>query len=288
MNKFISFFLRDSFIRGVLAFCAVLCIIPVFLMFIFIIHQAWPAFRDIGIVDFLFGTAWKPTEEPPRFGVFFMISGSIAVTLIAMVFAMAIGLATSIYLVYFCKPRIAVLINQTVSLLAGIPSVVFGFWGIKVVVPVVRTLFGGNGNALLTAGIVLSIIILPTVVALNSAALQAVSRHYLEGALALGSQMEEAVFSIMLRAAKPAISNAFILSLGRAVGETTAVVLVAGNSNIFPSLLKPVRTLTANIALEMGYASGLHYNAIVAGGAVLFIIVLILNLSAKNIRSGIS
>lgn len=287
MNRFISFFLRDSFIRGVLAFCAMLCTIPIFLMFIFIIHQAWPAFQDIGVFDFIFGTAWKPTETPARFGIIFMISGSIVVTLIAMMLAMATGLCTSIYLVYFCRPRIAAVINQAVSLLAGIPSVVYGFWGIMVVVPAVRSLFGGNGNSVLSAGIVLSIIILPTVISLNTAALQAVPRQYLQGALALGCQMEEAIFSVMLRAAKPAISNAFILTLARAIGETTAVVLVAGNANIFPQLLKPVRTLTANIALEMGYASGLHYNAIVANGAVLFVIVLILNLSAKNIRARI-
>ena len=154
-----------------------------------------------------------------------------------------------------------------------------------VVVPMIRNIFGGNGNSVLTAGVVLSIILLPTVISLNVAALQAVPHQYLEGALALGSQPEEAIFTIVLRAAKPAILNAFILTLGRAIGETTAVVLVAGNANIFPRLLKPVRTLTANIALEMGYASGLHYNAIVASGAVLFVIVLILNLSAKNIRT---
>lgn len=287
MNKFISFFLRDSFIRCVLSFCAIICTIPIFLIFAFIIYQAWPALRDIGVLEFLVGTAWKPTETPPHFGVFFMITGSIVVTLIAMIFAMAIGLGTSIYLVFFCKPRIAGIINQAVSLLASIPSVVYGFWGIMIVVPMIRNIFGGNGNSVLAASIVLSIIILPTVISLNIAALQAVPRQYLEGALALGSQPEEAIFSIMLRAAKPALVNAFILTLGRAIGETTAVVLVAGNANIFPKLLKPVRTLTANIALEMGYASGLHYNAIVASGAVLFIIVLVLNLSAKNISTRI-
>lgn len=286
MGKFISFFLRDSFIRFFLACCAIICTIPIFLMFLFIFHQAWPAFQQIGVIEFVTSSLWKPTEIPPHFGVLFMIAGSICVTLIAMLIAMAIGVLTSIYVVFFCKPRLAGFINQAVSLLAGVPSVVYGFWGIMVVVPAVRILFGGNGNSVLAAGIVLSIIVLPTVISLNIAALKAVPPQYLEGALALGSEPEGAIFSIVLRAAKPAMLNAFILTLGRAIGETTAVVLVAGNANIFPRLLKPVRTLTANIALEMGYASGLHYNAIVASGAVLFFIVLILNLVAKRVRSG--
>lgn len=285
MSKFISFMMRDSFIRFVLACCAIICTVPIFLMFWFIFYQAWPAFEKIGVLEFVTTGVWKPTQVPQQFGVLFMIFASIFVTLIAMVLAIIIGVLTSVHLVFFCRPKIAGFINQAISLLASVPSVVYGFWGMMVIVPTVRKLFGGNGNSALAAGIILAIMILPTIIALSTAALRSVPPQYLEGALALGSEPEEAIFSIVLQAAKPAMLNAFILTLGRAIGETTAVVLVAGNANIFPTLLKPVRTLTANIALEMGYASGLQYNAIVASGAVLFFMVLILNLVAKRIRS---
>ncbi|MGL4524136.1 MAG: phosphate ABC transporter permease subunit PstC [Spirochaetia bacterium] len=284
MKRLMTFIKQDSFIGPILAFCALLCTVPVVLMFVFIFAQAWPAFKEIGLINFVTNSAWEPSSSPAKFGILYMILGSVCVTSIAILLSVIVGLLSSIYIVFFARPRMAHFINQSVSLLASIPSVVYGFWAMMTLVPAIRILFGGNGSSVLAASIILSIMILPTIITLSVSALKAVPAQYLEGALALGSMPEEAIYNVVLPAAKPGLLNAFILTLGRAIGETTAVVIVAGNANIFPQILKPVRTLTANIALEMSYAAGLHYHAIIASGAVLFFIVLALNFLAKNIR----
>lgn len=219
-----------------------------------------------------------------------MLLGSIYVTVGAIIVGVPIGVLSAVYLARFCPKRLYPFFSQAVSLLAGIPSIVYGFFGMMVLVPMIRQNFGGNGNSILAASLVLSVMILPTIITISENALRAVPNAYFEGALALGATREESIFRTVLPAAKSGVVTSVILGIGRAIGETMAVVMVAGNANILPlDILKPVRTLTANIVLEMGYASGLHYDALIATGAVLFVLILLLNLSLNLIttRSGV-
>jgi phosphate transport system permease protein len=208
-----------------------------------------------------------------------MILGSMYATAGAIIFGVPVGMLTSIFMAKFCGKNLRKIISPAVSLLAGVPSVIYGFFALVVLVPVTRTLFGGSGKSLLTASLLLGIMILPTIISVSEAALRAVPEVYYEGALALGATHEQAVFFVILPAAKSGIMAAVVLGIGRAIGETTAVVMVAGNQAAVPeSLFRGLRTLTANIVLEMGYAADLHREALIATGMVLFVFVLFINL----------
>jgi phosphate transport system permease protein len=257
--------------RMVFFLCAALSILAVVLICVFLFAGAFPAFRQIGLIEFLFGTDWSPTDEPASFGILPMIVGSLYVTAGAIVVGVPIGILAAVYLARVCPPGLYKIIKPGVDLLAGIPSVVYGFFGMAALVPFL-------GNSIASASLLLGIMILPTVIALSESALRAVPEPYYEGALALGAGHYRTLFSVMLPAAKSGVLAAAVLGIGRAIGETMAVIMVAGNQARMPvDLFRGVRTMTANIVIEMGYASGLHREALIATGVVLFVFILLIN-----------
>lgn len=266
---------------------ACLSVIAVLTICLSLLVQGIPAIREIGPVSFLLGQSWKPVDTPASYGILPMMAGSLYVTALALLMGVPIGIFCAVFLVKFCPRRLYGFCHSSVSLLAGIPSIIYGFFGMQVIVPFVRDTFGGNGYSILSAGIVLAIMILPTVISISESALLAVPKSYDEGSLSLGATKEITVFHVMLPAAKSGIFTSVILGLGRAIGETMAVVMVAGGA-VMPlqkmSLLKPVRTLTANIVMEMSYSSGLHTRALIATGVVLFVFIVALNISIHLIR----
>lgn len=258
---------------------ALASILFVALICVFLFANGVPAILKIGVPDFLFGKEWAPTDEPAVYGIFPMILGSLYVTLGALAIGVSVGLLSAIFLARFCSERLHRILKPAVELLAGIPSVIYGFFGLVVIVPFVRQHFGGSGFSILTASILLGIMILPTIISVSEAALRAVPNSYYEGSLALGATHERSVFFTVLPAATSGIVAGFILGFGRAIGETMAVILVAGNQARMPDgILGGIRTLTANIVLEMGYATDLHRESLIATGVVLFIFILIINL----------
>ena len=259
-------------------------IIAVFMICLFLFANSIPAIHKIGFVEFIFGQKWKPGNE--LYGLFPMIIGSLYVTAGAIIFGVPVGLMTAIFLSKFCPKKLHKFLKSAIDLLAGIPSVVYGFFGLMVIIPFVREVFGGNGNSILTASILLGIMILPTIISVSESSLNAVPESYYEGARALGATHERSVFYAMLPAAKSGILAGIILGIGRAIGETMAVIMVAGNQARIPtSILKGVRTLTANIVIEMGYATDLHREALIATGAVLFVFILIINLCFNILKN---
>lgn len=274
-NGFLSFL--EIFMKVIFMISACICIFAVFLICIFIFTGGTPAIKEIGIVQFLTGKIWRPSNN--LFGILPMILGSICVTFGAIIIGVPIGILTSIFMSKFCPKKVYKLLKPAVELLAGIPSVVYGFFGLMVIVPFVRNIFGGSGNSLLAASIVLGIMILPTIINVSESAINAVPDSYYEGSLALGATHERSVFYAVVPAAKSGILAGVILGVGRAIGETMAVVMVAGNQAIMPSAIsKGVRTMTANIVMEMGYAADLHRQALIATAMILFIFILIINL----------
>ena len=208
-----------------------------------------------------------------------MIVGSLYVTAGAILFGVPIGLLCAIFMARFCPKKLYKVLKPLVDLLAGIPSIVYGFFGLMVLVPLMQDLFGGSGKGILTASLLLGIMILPTIISVSESSIRAVPESYYEGALALGATRERSVFAAILPAAKSGILAGVILGVGRAIGETMAVVMIAGNQPILPtSILSGVRTMTANVVLEMGYATGLHREALIATAVVLFVFILIINL----------
>lgn len=258
-------------------------IIAVALICIFLFANGLPAIGKIGVFNFLLGKTWKPLND--IYGIFPMILGSIYVTAGAIVIGVPIGIFCAIFMARFCPNRLYKILKPAVELLAGIPSIVYGFFGLVVIVPIMQQMFGGSGKSMLTASILLGIMILPTIISVSEAAIRAVPESYYEGALALGATHERSVFFAMLPAAKSGILASVILGVGRAIGETMAVIIVAGNQAVMPSgLLNGVRTLTANIVLEMGYAADLHREALIATAVVLFVFILLINLSFSVLK----
>lgn len=263
---------------------ACISIFAVALICIFLFTNGLPAMKEIGFIDFLSGKKWKPGMD--TFGIYPMILGSIYVTAGAIIIGVPAGVLTAIFLTKFCPPRLCKIFKTIIDLMAGVPSVVYGFWGMVVLVPFVKNTFGGNGNCILTASILLGIMILPTIISVSEASLQAVPKTYYEGALALGATKEQSVFFVVLPAAKSGITAGIILGIGRAIGETMAVVMVAGNQARMPNgILRGIRTLTANIVIEMGYAADLHRDALIATGVVLFIFIMVINLLFSILKS---
>lgn len=276
---------RERVMRLVFLATACVSILAVALICLFLLAQGVPALADIGLRDFLFGREWSPQRGV--YGILPMILGSLYVTAGALAVGVPIGLLTAVFLACFCPPRLRRVLRAAVDLLAGIPSVVYGFFGLWIVVPWVRELFGGSGSSLLAASLLLGFMILPTVVAVSDTALRAVPCRYAQGAQALGASREAGVFFVVVPAARPGLVTAAVLGLGRAVGETMAVIMVAGNQARMPAgLTQGVRTLTANIVLEMGYASGLHRGALVATALVLLVFILLITLSISLLRKG--
>ena len=266
-------------VAGLFFLCACVSIVAVLLICYFLFANGIPAMKEIGVFDFLFGTTWAPKNEPASFGILPMIVGSICVTLGAIVIGVPIGILTAVFLARFCPRPLHGLLEPMVQLMAGIPSIIYGFFGMVVLVPLLRNIPGCTGVSLLAAAVLLGIMILPTVINLSESAIRAVPESYYEGSLALGATHERSVFFAVLPAAKSGILAAIVLGIGRAIGETMAVIMVAGNQAVLPrGLLKGVRTMTANIVLEMGYATGIHREALIATGVVLFIFILMINL----------
>lgn len=252
--------------------------LAVVLIFVFIFAGGMPAIKEIGLTEFIFGTKWKPTASTPYYGVAPMIVGSVIITLGAVVLGVPVGIFSAVFLAQFCPQKLYRVINPAVNLLAGIPSVIYGFFGIIIIVPFVRNVFGGNGNSILAASILLGIMILPTIVSVSQAAIAAVPSVYYEGALALGATKEQAVFGVVLPAAKSGVLAGVILGIGRSIGETMAVQMVAGNQpRITFDPTKGIRTMTTNIVLEMAEAADIHRSALIATGALLFLFILVIN-----------
>jgi phosphate ABC transporter permease protein PstC len=243
---------------------------------VFIFKEGLPIILRVGAREFFLSSDWEPKEE--HFGILSMIVGSLMVTFGAMVIGIIFSLGLAIVLTQFCPPKLAAILKPVIELLAGIPSVVYGFMGVVTLVPFIRTWLGGPGLSVLAASVVLGIMVLPTVTSISVDALHAVPRSFWEGSIALGATRWQTTHMVMLKAARSGIVAAIILGMGRAIGETMAVIMVAGNSLEIPhSVLDPVRTLTSNIALEMGYASGHHRQALFATGVTLFVIIMVLN-----------
>lgn len=272
MNKF-----KEIAMQILFFVCACVSIFAVIMICKFIFANGIPAISKIGAENFIFGKVWKPKQE--LFGIFPMIVASIYVTAGAVVVGVPIGVLTAVFMACYCPKPLYKMIKPLINLLASVPSVIFGFFCLAVIVPLVQRLTGTSGKGILTASILLGIMILPTVVNTSEASIKAVPRQYYEGALALGATKERSIFKTVLPAAASGIVSGIILATGRAIGETMAVVMVAGNQPILPdSITSGVRTLTSNIVLEMGYASGLHRDALIATAVVLFVFILIINL----------
>lgn len=267
---------KEKVMEVVFMLCACVSILSVALICIFLFANGIPAMTKIGFFDFIFGQKWKPSNEV--FGIFPMIIGSIYITAGAVVIGVPIGILTAVYLARFCPEKLYKIIKPAVDLLAGIPSVVYGFFGLCVIVPFVRNHIGGDGNSILTASILLGFMILPTIINVSESSIRAVPEKYYQGALALGATHERSVFCTVVPAAKSGIMAGIVLGIGRAIGETMAVIMVAGNQARMPKgILEGIRTMTSNIVMEMGYATDLHREALIATGVVLFVFILIIN-----------
>ena len=281
--------LKEIVMQGVFTACACISILAVALICIFLFANGLPTIFEIGPLKFLLGTTWKPGNN--LYGILPMILGSIYVTAGAIIVGVPIGLLTS--------PRINKVLLPAVQLLAGIPSVVYGFFGMIVMVPAVQAMVksdffktvlhvkSGKGMSLFTASLLLGIMILPTIITVSKTSLDAVPQSYYEGSLALGATHERSVFCAVLPAAKSGVMSAVILGVGRAIGETMAVVMVAGNQTWMPKgLFQGLRTMTSNIVIEMGYAADLHREALIATGVVLFVFILLINLCFSLVKGG--
>lgn len=275
---------KESFMHILFFITACVSVLAVILICVFIFANGIPAIAKIGFKNFLFGKIWAPEQD--IYGIFPMIIGSFIVTLFALLLGVPLGLTTAIFLARFCPKKLYQPLKKGVELLAGIPSVVYGFIGLTAIIPLVRSISGGSGASILSASIVLAIMILPTIASVSETSIKAVPADYYEGSLALGACRERSILFVELPAAKSGIMAGIILGLGRAIGETMAVIMVAGNQAVLPrGLTKGIRTMTANVVLEMGYASGLHKDALIATAAVLFIFILIINLIFMIIKN---
>ena len=264
-----------------LAACASVVLVMMICGFLFV--KGLPTMAEIGVGNFLLGTKWKPGIDV--YGILPMILGSVYVTAGALIIGVPIGILTAIFMAYFCPEKIYGVLKPAVELLAGIPSVVYGFFGLVVLVPFVRDNLGGTGLSMLTASKLLGMMILPTIISVAEAALRAVPKSYYEGALALGADHTRSVFSIIVPAAKSGFFASIVLGIGRAIGETMAVIMVAGNQARIPQgILEGVRTMTANIVIEMGYAADLHRDALIATAVVLFIFIVIINVGFSYLK----
>lgn len=265
------------------AIAAAISVAAVIVICVFIFGNGIPALVEIGVGDFLFGTTWRPSGDV--YGIAVMIVGSLYVMAGALCIGVPLGILCAIFLACFGSNRIAKVAKSGVQLLAGIPSVVYGFFGLVVLVPFIRTYIGGTGQSILCASIVLGVMILPTIITLSESALKAVPDSYYEGSVALGADHERTIMRVVVPAAVSGILASIILAIGRAIGETMAVIMIAGNQVQMPSALTDgIRTMTANIVIEMGYAADLHRGALIATACVLFVFILVINFSFSALK----
>lgn len=272
--------LSEGLVEILLRISAGASVLAIIIITVFIFYKGIPLIAKVGIIDFLFNLKWDPTNG--SFGIGAMVIGSLAVTFCSLVWSVPLGIMTAILMAEIAPPKLADVLARFVELLAGIPSVVYGFFGLIVIVPFIRNHLGGVGLSVLAGAIVLGIMILPTIINISRDAILAIPKEYKENSLALGATHYQSIFRVILPAASSGIITAIVLGLGRAIGETMAVLMVTGNAAVLPdSLLAPVRTMTSNIVLEMGYAAGDHQAALFATGTVLFIFIVILNLAVS-------
>lgn len=277
---------KEQVMHAVFFIAACASVLAVALICLFLFVNGIPAMKEIGIFKFLLGTMWKPGNN--IYGILPMIIGSIYVTAGAILIGVPIGILTSVFMASYCPKKVYRFLKSAIDLLAGIPSVVYGFFGLMMLVPLIRDLFHkGNGSSILSASILLGIMILPTIIGVTESAIRAVPSNYYEGSLALGATKERSLFFVVLPAAKSGLIAGVVLGIGRAIGETMAVVMVAGNQARMPAgILRGVRTMTSNIVLEMGYAADLHREALIATGVVLFVFILIINFCVARLNKG--
>lgn len=269
--------------RILFAVAAFTSVVAVALICIFLFANGIPAMLEIGIPDFLLGQKWKPSNN--LYGILPFILGSIYVTAGSVIIGVPVALLTAVFLAFYCPKKLYPILKAMVNLMAGIPSVVYGFFGLVVIVPLMRQITGHDGSTMLTASILLAIMILPTVTGVVEPALRSVPGSYYEGALALGATHERSVFMTVMPAAKSGVIAGIVLGIGRSIGETMAVIMVAGNQTWMPQgITKGLRTMTANIVMEMGYAADLHREALIATGVVLFVFILIINLCVSALK----
>lgn len=276
---------REFIMKCVFILTACVSIAAVVLICIFMFANGIPAIAKIGPLNFLLGEKWKPMNN--IFGILPMIVGSLYVTGGALLFGAPVGILAGIYLARFCPVRLRKIIEPMIGLMAGVPSIVYGFFGLTTLVPLIREMFGGRGRGqcILTASLLLGIMILPTIIQLTSVAVKAVPNSYYEGSLALGATDERSVFRATVPAAKSGILASVVLAIGRAIGEAMAVKMVIGNQpRLTSDLLSGIRTLTSGIVIEMGYAEGLHREALIAAGIVLFVFILLINASFSVLK----
>ena len=247
------------------------------LLVIFLFNEVIPLIKDYGLINFIFGMNWAPDMN--EFGIFPMIASSVIITLLSLIMAVPLSVSCAVYLEEIASDKIRQLFKPIIQTLAGIPSVIYGFFGLMVIAPFIRENFHGSGFSIMTASTILAIMILPTIISVSQDAIRSVSNSYKEASLGLGSTHWQVIRHIIFPQALPGIVVAIILGVGRAIGETLAVLMLVGNVGMIPtSIFDPARTLTSNIALEMGYATGIHYNALFTTATVLFIIIFALML----------
>lgn len=278
--------IREKIGEIIFLLSAVLSVFLILLIIYFIFSEGIKFVNEYGLLKFITGKVWKPTAGNPRFGIKPMIVGSVIVTSLSTLIALPFGLAISIFMAYYAKKSYGFL-KSIVNLMAAVPSVVYGFFAMMVLVPLIKDLFDiKSGMNMLTASILLAVMILPTMVNISENSLRQVPETFMTGSLALGATKEETIYKVMVPYARSGIFSSIILAIGRAIGETMAVYLVIGNQPMMPSsIFKGVRTLTTNIVLEMGYAAGMHRQALIATGMVLFVFILIINIIFNIIRS---
>lgn len=277
-------FIKEYLIEKGLLAMATFSVILMALLLMFILVEAIPAFYSHGVSDFIFGLKWSPDNS--EFGIFPMIIGSVYVTFLSLIIAAPVSVSCAIFLEEIAPIKLKNFFVPVIQTLAGIPSVIYGFFGLTLIAPIIRDVFGGSGFSILTASAVLSLMILPTITSLSQDAIKSVPDYYRESSLGLGSTQWQCIKHVILPIALPGIITSIILGFGRAIGETLAVLMLAGNVSVFPtSILSPARTLTSNIALEMGYATGIHYNSLFATAVILFIVILILMIVSTHIQN---
>ncbi|MFV0502632.1 MAG: phosphate ABC transporter permease subunit PstC [Lachnospirales bacterium] len=286
--------LNEKIAYVIFLLCSIASVISIAAIVFFIFINGMSLFSEVSIIDFMFGKEWKPMAEEPKFGIYPMVTGSVVITFFSALVGVPVGLLTGVFISEYASDKMQKILTPAVELLSGIPSVVYGFFGVIVLVPFISSVFGGRGggNSMLAGVLVLVVMILPIIVTTSKTAISVVPKEYREGSYALGCSKEYTIYKVLIPAARSGILAGVILAMGRAIGETMAIILVTGNTPIVPNIFTdfsramtdPVRTLTANIALEMGYATGTHKSALFATAIVLLAFIMLLNILLNLVK----
>ena len=272
-------FTKEEVFKYFFLICSILSIFFLLLICIFIFKDSFGFIGKIGVKNFVLNDAWTPMNVPASYGILPMVIGSVLITAMSCIAAVPVSIMVACYLAFDCPKNIYKILKPALNLMTGIPSIVYGFFALTVIVPINRSLFGGTGMNMLSAAILLLIMVLPTIISMAEASLRTVPKSFYQGSLSLGATHDETITRVMVPAAKSGIFAGIILGVGRAIGETMAVILVAGNqTRLTFNPLKGIRTMTTNIVLEMAYAAGEHRQALIATAAVLFIFILLINI----------